>query len=216
MFAFAVRFQQRAHQEHGGAGRADDARQHTADREKRRIGHRMGRQVPLQTNSARNRIEGEQQHDERNELGENRIGQNRRRRAHIRAVRHGAHQVMSREMSGHVMFVKDDVVEQRDDCQSHRHQELVQVVFPPVSDAADQRKYGDSAEQQQKRELHEQRWRRRRFLGRFRVFTLGGRLGRGMLLVSDDSRRPTLRHAREQTRHVHNQQAADGCQSQGT
>ena len=69
----AVGLQQRADQQHGRPGGADEAGQHRARREERRIRRRVGPQVAFDANPAADRVEREQQGDEGNILAEQRV-----------------------------------------------------------------------------------------------------------------------------------------------
>ena len=60
-----------------------------ADGQERRVGQRMGRQVALDANAAADRVEAEQQHDERDVLGQHRVGQHRPGRGEVRTARVG-------------------------------------------------------------------------------------------------------------------------------
>ena len=68
VLALAVGFQQRANEQHRGAGRADEAGQHRADGHERGVRQRVGLQVARDANAAADRVQAEQQHDERNEF----------------------------------------------------------------------------------------------------------------------------------------------------
>ena len=46
-----------------------------ADGQKRRVGQRMGRQVALDADAAADRVQAEQQHDERDVFAQDRVGQ---------------------------------------------------------------------------------------------------------------------------------------------
>ena len=61
--------------QHRRAGRADEAGQNAADGEERRVGHRMRPKIAGDPNPAADRVQGEQQHDERDVLVEHRVGQ---------------------------------------------------------------------------------------------------------------------------------------------
>ena len=55
----------RSHQQHRRPGRADETGQQRADRHERQVRQRMGRQIARDANAAGDRIQAEQEHDER-------------------------------------------------------------------------------------------------------------------------------------------------------
>ena len=110
MLPLLVGFKQRTNQQHRRAGRANEARQHCPHGHERRVGERVGLQVALDANAPADRVQREQQDDERHVFLKQCVFHNR---PHKGAARR-AHDVMSWKVSFQPRFVKQRIVRQRD------------------------------------------------------------------------------------------------------
>jgi hypothetical protein len=89
-----VRLEQRADQDHGGAGGADGAGDQCADRKQRRVDQRRAAQIAGDENAARRDVEREQQDDEGEIFGQGRVhegGGSRRHAVERGECREGQH-----------------------------------------------------------------------------------------------------------------------------
>src|SRR5262249_47320902 len=68
MLALAIDTEERANEDHAGAGRTDDVRQHSADAEEDRVGARPGGNVAIDKDASRDHVECRQQNDEGGEF----------------------------------------------------------------------------------------------------------------------------------------------------
>ena len=102
-------------------------------------------------------------------------------------------------MAGDRQLVEEQIVEQRQRRQTGRHVELVQVVFPPVRHAGNQREHGNRAEQQHERQDHEEgrRLQQRFLIVRLRAgFQTTSNLGSVRATAHQRRPRKSGRHAR--------------------
>ena len=157
VLALSIGFQQRPNQQHRGAGRADEAGQHAADGHERGVRQRMGLQVARDANAAADRVQAEQQHDERNELLQDGVFQNGPHEVELHRTGRWLDVVMRRPMPFDCRSVEKRVVGQDDCRQRQRHEEPIQIRFPPVRRRRYQRQHGDSGEQQDERNHRPQR-----------------------------------------------------------
>ena len=143
----AVGLEQRPHEEHCRAGRADEAREQGAHCQEGCVGGGRGLQVALDPHATGDHVEGEQQRDEGDVFREQRIGKHRAHGGPRQPGRRLDHRVRRKvEVDG--LPVEGEVIPQRDRGQQAGHEEFAGVVLPPVGDARRERQDGDCREQQ--------------------------------------------------------------------
>ena len=173
----AVRLQERPHEEHRRAGRADEAGEQRARAEERGVHGGSGREVALDPHAARDHVEREQEDDEGHELREQGVGEDGARGGPGWTGLRGGHDRVHREMQIHGAAVGEGVVAEGDQAEQSRDGELAGVVLPPVRRDGREGQDGDRGEEQHEGEHGR---RRRRGGGRAaRRLVPGGRPGRG-------------------------------------
>ena len=152
VLAFAVGFQQRADQQHRRARRADEAGQHAADGHERGVGERAGLEIAFDANAAGDRVQTEQQHDERHELGQDRIGEHGVDEAGLHAASVGDDDAWAGQWESIGALMQEGVVAERDQAQPGGDLEAVEIALPPMLGGMHQRKDGNRPQQQRRRE----------------------------------------------------------------
>ncbi len=124
-----------------------------AGRKKGGVGQRMGGQVAFDADAAADRVQTEQQDDERQVLAQTALASTAPVWAKFGPAAAGkaTHGTGQWTASG---CVQQQVVDQRDRRQSAGHIEPVQIVFPPVCRGAEQRQHGNRPQQQDERRRH--------------------------------------------------------------
>ena len=164
MAALLVRFEERPHQEHGGAGRADEARGEGSHAEKRRVHAGRGHEITLDPHAAADHVEREQEHDEGHVFREKRIGEHRPGHAPRRACRRRRDGRVRREMKIHGVPVREQVIRDRDEAEHAGHEKLARIVLPPMRRPRRERQDRD-CRQEQAEGQHGDRRRRRAGVG---------------------------------------------------
>ena len=124
--ALGIGFEQRTDQQHTGPGGPDEAGQRRPHGEKRGVRGRVGRQVALEGNASADHVQGEQQNNKRDVLGQDGVLKNA---DHLGPA------------------VGKQIVGQRDRAEQRSHHQSVLVALPPVFRCRQQRQDGDRQKQ---------------------------------------------------------------------
>ena len=135
-------------QEHGRPGRADQAGQHGPDGQKHGVGPRPGGQLAGDADAAADRIQAEQQEDERPILAENRPQQHVAGQGEIRPADRRQDQVRRRPLALQGKSPPEQVIGQRQCRQDGGDVEAVHVALPPRLGCLQQGKHGDGQQEQ--------------------------------------------------------------------
>ena len=120
----AVGFQERPHQQHGGAGRTDETRGEGAYSKKRGVDRGRGLQVALDPHTAGDAVEREEENDERHVFRQHRVGEDGAGHAPRRTVRSRPDDAVSREVEINRMPVHEGVVTQCDQREAAGYEQL--------------------------------------------------------------------------------------------
>ena len=106
---------------------------------KRGVGERIGLQVAFDADAAADRVEAEQQHDERDVFLEDRVFENRPHEAGVERAGAGADDMMRGPVAFERRLVQERIVGERDERQPAGDDEFVAVRFPPMMRGRHQR-----------------------------------------------------------------------------
>ena len=202
MPAFLVGFDQRPHQQHRGAGGADEARQRGANGEEGGIHRRRGHEIPLDAHAPGDGIESKQQDDEGDIFGEHGVGQHRCCGGPGGAAHRRGHCCMRGEVEVDRVGMEKDVVGEGHHPQPAGHQQFAGVVFPPMGGGGGEWKNGDRCQQQRKGEHRQRRGGRGHsaMAGRRSMVCRGGMVCRGMRRTGRHDAVPALLRPAEEGR----------------
>ena len=115
-----------------------------ADAHERGVGERASFEVARDANSAADRVQAEQQHDERNELLQHRVGEDG---VHESGAEHRCgrrHEMVGRPMAFDGRVVQKRVIGEREQREAAGDFETIQIGFPPVGRGGNERQDGNS------------------------------------------------------------------------